>query len=176
MSTDVCTDAAACVSPPCAVDSSRCLFPTPPCPPTPRQLPVPPAPRRRRPRPRRPPVCRVSARGGWMKTLGSDEQRPLLVHDDVPATAAARRLASTSHSPPRRGAFTVSSVKPPPEPRMKGVHVILPYLLMGSADVGEYAPPHFATMPAAAAAACTTSAHCSSVHAHDVSQPSTRMN
>lgn len=29
------------------------------------------------------------------------------------------------------------SVKPPPEPRVKGVHVILPYLLMGGADVGQ---------------------------------------
>ncbi len=27
------------------------------------------------------------------------------------------------------------AVKPPPEPRVKGIHVILPYLLMGSADV-----------------------------------------
>jgi len=26
-------------------------------------------------------------------------------------------------------------IKPPPEPRVKGVHVVLPYLLMGSADI-----------------------------------------
>lgn len=34
--------------------------------------------------------------------------------------------------------FSLCSVKPPPEPRVKGIHVVLPYLLMGSADVGQF--------------------------------------
>ena len=98
-------------------------------------------PRRRRPssqsrrarrrkllRPKKPPQCPVrhNTHSGGVRDGSASWPR------FVPCQGRAAHLSAL---PPRLPVCV--SVKPPPEPRVKGIHLILPYLFMGSADVGQ---------------------------------------
>ena len=89
-----------------------------------------------------------SKRARTQRTGGRLAEAPILV---PPSSPCADRLFRSSTA--RLSLACV--VKPPPEPRVKGIHLILPYLFMGSADVGQSASarigaatPEHATRPA----------------------------